>query len=109
MLAWQVLCSNLILYGLVYLVYINRPWYIWRYHINHVAASWKRGSPIPALPLFSKVDDQTRCRGLEAAMKEPDEFDFAFRLAELIDEARNAQTPDGAILAALQEVIDVVR
>jgi hypothetical protein len=42
-------------------------------------------------------------------MIEPGEFDFAFRLAELIDEARNAQTPDEEILANLEEVIEVVR
>ena len=42
-------------------------------------------------------------------MREFNEFDFAFCLTELIDEARNAQTSDVEILTTLEEVIEVVR
>ena len=42
-------------------------------------------------------------------MMEPDAFDFAFRLAELIDEARNSLTSSEEILTALQEAAQAVR
>ncbi len=42
-------------------------------------------------------------------MMEPDTFDFAFRLAELIDEARNSPTPDEEILVSLEEAAQAVR
>jgi hypothetical protein len=44
------------------------------------------------------MDGQARCRSSEAAMMEPDAFDFAFRLAELIEEAHDSLTPDEEIL-----------
>jgi hypothetical protein len=42
-------------------------------------------------------------------MMELDEFDFAFRLTELIEEARNSLTSDTEILAALEEAAQAVR
>ena len=42
-------------------------------------------------------------------MKEPDEFDFAFRLTELIEEARNTPTSDEGKLTALEEAAQAVR